>query len=100
MQGPYDVEFRTISVSRELTQRSLEHRRQLDEAKRAERVEAPGASLPPLQRFVQRCLGFVRPGRDLADDGAGPRAAATISEASSSHAPGGMRAGRSISNSA
>jgi hypothetical protein len=73
MHGPYDVEFRTISVSRELAQRSLEQRRQLDEAKAAELSEAHGMAQPVSRRLVQRLLEFARPGRQWERDAEGAR---------------------------
>lgn len=91
MQGPYDVEFRTIAVSRELGQRALEHRRLLDEANRAEALEPDGETQSALRRFTQRLLELARLGRHWEDDDVSSRAASTMAVASSSHASGGIR---------
>ena len=91
MQGPYDVEFRTMSVSRELTERALDHRRQLDEAKRSETIEPQGASLPSFPWLVLRLLGLALSGRHGVSDDAGARVASTITLASESQSSGASR---------
>lgn len=91
MQGPYDIEFRTIAVSRELSQRALEHRRLLDEANRAAALEPDGETQSALRRFAQRLLELARPGRHWEDDEASDRVASTMAVASRSQASGGIR---------
>ena len=91
MQGPYDVEFRTLSISRELMQRALEQQRVLDEAKLAEPFEPQGTTRSALRGIVQRLLGSARPGRQWEDDDAGARVASTIPVASNSHTSGFRR---------
>jgi hypothetical protein len=91
MQGPYDVEFRTISVSGELRQRALEQQRLLDEATMPEPFEPRGVTRSALRRVVQRLLGPARSGSHWADDDAGARVASTIAVASESQSSGDIR---------
>jgi hypothetical protein len=97
MQGPYDVEFRTISVSRELREHALEQQRLLDEAKLSESCEPQGTTRSALRGFVQGFLGFARPGRQWAEDGASARESCAASPGDASQNGGARRSFKYVS---